>query len=283
MIVNEALAAAAARLRSAGVEHASADAELLLRHVLGWDRASVVARGDEPLPDREGLRFNWLVESRAGRQPLQHLTGTQAFWRHDFVVGPDVLIPRPETEILVEQAVRLVASVARPRIADVGTGSGCIAVSLAAERPDALVVASDISRPALRVAASNAARLLATVRLPLVRADLLSAFGAGALDLVVSNPPYVTAAEWSGLAVEVRDHDPRRALVPEEGVEALYTRLFADAARVLRPGGSVAVEVGAGQADMISGLATAASLASVRRVTDLAGIPRVVIAARPRG
>jgi release factor glutamine methyltransferase len=283
LTVNEALAKAAERLSAAGVEHASADAELLLRHVVGWDRASVVARGLEPLPDRERMRFFWLVEHRAARQPVQHLTGTQAFWRHDFVVGPEVLIPRPETEILVEQALRLVASVARPRIADVGTGSGCIAVSLAAERPDAVVVGSDISPTALRVAASNAARLLAASRVPFACADLTSAYRAESLDLVVSNPPYVTAAEWSGLAVEVRDHDPRRALVPDEGVPAIYARLVSDAARVLRPGGSVAVEVGAGQAEMVSGLAAAAGFVTVRRVTDLAGIPRVVIGARPRG
>ena len=281
MTVDEALAAAASRLRAAGIEHASADAELLLRHVVGWDRASVIARADEPLPDRERMRFDWLVEGRAARQPVQHLTGKQAFWRHDFVVGPDVLIPRPETEILVEQAMRLVASVARPRIVDVGTGSGCIAISLAAERPDATVIATDISMPALSVAAGNASRIAPGAGVAFVRGDLLSPFRDGAgFDLVVSNPPYVRESEWRGLAVEVKAHDPRIALVPEEGVEALYARLLNGAARVLRPGGSVAVEVGAGQAEAVSALAAEAGFASVRAVTDLQGIARVLVGAR---
>ena len=175
------------------------------------------------------------------------------------------------------------AATDRPRIVDVGTGSGCIAVSLAAERPDATVVATDVSGPALAVAARNAARLVPGARIAFVRGDLLAAFRAdAAFDLVAANPPYVPEAEWRGLAVEVKDHDPRRALVPDEGVEAIYARLFADAARALRPGGAVAVEVGAGQAAMVAALAAAAGLAPVRSVTDLQGIARVVIATRPR-
>ncbi|HEX6070828.1 MAG TPA: peptide chain release factor N(5)-glutamine methyltransferase [Longimicrobiaceae bacterium] len=278
MTVREALAAAASRLGEAGIEHAEADAELLLRHVLGWDRATLVASGDDPLPEQQRLRFGWLIDARAARQPLQHLTGTQAFWRHDFVVGPDVLIPRPETEVLVEHALRVVAAVPRPKVVDVGTGSGCIAISLAAERPDARIVATDVSAPALRVAAGNASRLLPGAGIAFVRGDLLAPFGDGAaFDLVVSNPPYVPEAEWRGLAVEVKGHDPRVALVPDEGVPQLYARLLAGAARVLRPGGAVAVEVGAGQMETIAALAGAAGFASVRPVTDLGGIARVLV------
>ena len=278
MTVNEALAAAASRLRDAGIEHAVGDAEQLLRHLLGWDRAALIARGKDPLPEQDQLRFGWLIGARASRQPLQHLTGTQAFWRHDFVVGPDVLIPRPETEVLVEHALRVVAAVPRPRMVDVGTGSGCIAVSLAAERPDARIVATDVSGPALRVAAGNASRLLPGAGIAFVRGDLLAPFGDGAgFDLVVSNPPYVPEAEWRGLAVEVKSHDPRVALVPDEGVPGLYARLLKGAARVLRPGGSVAVEVGAGQIETIAALAGAAGFAPVRQVTDLQGIARVLV------
>ena len=281
MTVNEALARAASRLGEAGIEHASLDAELLLRHVAGWDRATLVARGHDPLPEAEGLRFGWLVDARAARQPLQHLTGKQAFWRHDFVVGPEVLIPRPETEVLVEHALRAVAAAPRPRIVDVGTGSGCIGISLAAERPDATVVATDLSPAALGVAAGNASRLIPGARVAFVRGDLLAPFRDGAgFDLVVSNPPYVPESEWRGLAVEVKEHDPRMALVPDEGVEALYARLFADAARVLRPGGSVAVEVGAGQAEAVSALAAGAGFGPVRAVTDLQGIARVIVGTR---
>jgi release factor glutamine methyltransferase len=279
--VNEALASAASRLRGAGVEHAALDAELLLRHVLGWDRAAVVARGEEPVPEREGLRFGWLIEARAGRQPLQHLTGTQAFWRHEFVVGPEVLIPRPETEIVVEQALALAAGGREPRIADVGTGSGAIAVSVAHERPDAAVVATDLSAGALATAAANASRLLGgRGRLRFVRGDLLAPFADGVFDLVASNPPYVSEAEWRRLAPEVRDHDPRGALVPPEGVDALYARLLAGAARVLRPRGFVVLEIGAGQSAAVSALAASAGFDPVRPVTDLQGIARVLIGTR---
>lgn len=283
MTVSEALARAAARLRGAGVGSASADAELLLRHVLGWDRAAVVTRGGETVPSASAHRFLALVEARAARRPLQHLTGMQAFWRHEFAVSPDVLVPRPETEVLVETALGLLAGVEAPRVVDVGTGSGAIALSLAAERPRARVVATDISAAALAVARGNAARLgIGGVRF--VRADLLDAFLAGptgaAFDLVVSNPPYVRAAEWEGLEPEVRDHDPRMALVPPEGVEAIYDRLLRGAAAVTRPGGRVVLEVGAGQAVAVSALAAAAGLSSMSVVTDLQGIPRVVTATR---
>jgi release factor glutamine methyltransferase len=279
--VTEALARAAARLRDAGVPSPSADAELLLRHVLGWDRATVVTRGGETVPSASAHRFLALVEGRAERRPLQHLTGMQAFWRHDFAVSPDVLIPRPETEILVETALGLLAAIESPRVVDVGTGSGAIALSLAAERPRATVVATDLSPDALSVARGNAARLGLAGRVAFARGDLLDAFRDGAgFDLVVSNPPYVPAAEWEVLAPEVRDHDPRIALVPPEGIEVMYARLFRGAARVLRAGGMVAVEVGAGQAEAVAALARAAGLSSMSVVTDLQGIPRVVSATR---
>src|SRR5688500_5747879 len=139
--VTEALDAATSTLRAAGISEPGLDAELLLRHVLGWDRATVLARGDRSFPPGAEPRYMALVSARAERRPLQHLTGTQAFWRHEFLVGPAVLIPRPETELLVELGLEAVRGVESPRIADVGTGSGCIALSLAAERADAIVVA----------------------------------------------------------------------------------------------------------------------------------------------
>ena len=237
MTVDQALDLATSRLRAGGVAEAPLDAELLLRHVLGWDRAKVLASGRDGLPAGDEARFLRLVAARARRRPLQHLTGTQAFWRHEFVVGPAVLIPRPETEVLVESALELLKAIHRPCVIDVGTGSGCIALSLAAERPDAIVVATDLSAAALQVARRNASRLDLAGRVRFVRGDLLDAFRAGArtpVDLVVSNPPYVEEEEWRGLAPEVRDHDPRGALVPPEGVAALYRRLLEGAAPAAR-------------------------------------------------
>lgn len=282
MTVAQALDLATSRLRAAGVTEAALDAELLLRHVAGWDRASILTRGGEDLPPGDEARYFGLVGARASRRPLQHLTGTQAFWVHEFTVGPQVLIPRPETELLVEAALGVLPRRGAPRVIDIGTGSGCIGLSLAAERPDATVVATDLSAPALAVARENAARLGVAGRVRFVRGDLLDPFRALAtFDLVVSNPPYVRDAEWRDLAPEVRDHDPRSALVPPEGVEALYGRLLAGAARVLRPGGAVAMEVGAGQAAAISALCARAGFAPATTLADLSGIPRVVLARLP--
>ena len=283
MTVTHALDLAIARLHAGGVSHPPLDAELLLRHVLGWDRAKVLARGGDALSPGDEARFFFLVAARARRRPLQHLTGTQAFWRHEFVVGPAVLIPRPETEVLVEGCLGLLAATTAPRVIDVGTGSGCIALSLAAERPDAILVATDLSAAALVVARENASRLDLADRVRFVRADLLDAFRSGAppFDLVVSNPPYVHDTEWRDLAPEVRDHDPRSALVPEGGVAALYGRLLAGAARVLRPGGAVAVEVGAGQSAAVAAQAAEAGFQFPRTLRDLQEIPRVVVATLP--
>src|SRR5688572_27013396 len=280
--VTEALDAATSTLRAAGIADAGLDAELLLRHVLGWDRATVLERGGQSLPPGAQPRYTALVTARAGRRPLQHLTGTQAFWRHEFLVGPEVLIPRPETELLVEQGLETLRGAQSPRVVDVGTGSGCIALSLAAERPDAIVVATDLSAAALAVARQNAARLGLIRRVGFVRGDLLDPFrdGEGGIDLVVSNPPYIDESEWRGLAPEVRDHDPRTALVPEEGVAELYARLLAGAARVLRAGGTVTLEIGAGQAQAVLEQAAAAGFHSARAVNDLQQIPRVIVATR---
>jgi release factor glutamine methyltransferase len=283
--VLEALRAATARLRAAGVDAPEHDAEVLLRHVLRWDRARLVAAGGHPLPDEPERSYLGLVEERARRRPLQHLTGTQWFWRHELRVTPDVLVPRPETEILVEAALGLMADQVRPLVVDVGTGSGCIALSLAFEMPKAEVHATDVSRAALDVARDNAVRLGLTGRVVFHRGDLLEPVHslAGRLDLIVSNPPYVSADELPALAPEVRAHDPRVALVPPGDRLAVYRRLAPEAAALLRPGRSLAVEIGRGMEDEVSRELEAAGLRTTRVVPDLAGIPRVVIARRPMG
>ena len=245
----------------------------------------MIARGSEEVPDAALALFEAAIAQRARRRPLQHLTGHQAFWKHDFIVTPDVLIPRPETELLVETALEAIRDLRAPVIVDVGTGSGCIALSLAAERPDARVHATDLSPAALLVAHGNASRLRLQSKVTFHEGDLLDALGteAGAIDLVVGNPPYVSAEEWATLEPEVRDHDPRLALVPPEGVAGLYGRLFASAARRLRAGGVCVVEIGQGQADMVAGEARAAGLEVVEVRPDLQGIPRALVARRPPG
>jgi release factor glutamine methyltransferase len=204
----------------------------------------------------------------------------QAFWRHDFVVTPDVLIPRPETEVLVEAALERLSGLVAPVVVDVGTGSGCIALSLAAERQDAAVYATDSSAAALAVARTNAARLELSDRITLLEGDLLTPLEAqaGGIDLIASNPPYVDAAELPGLAPEVRDHEPREALVAAGGTLSAYERLAPQAARALRTGGWLVLEVGLGQADDVSRILEGAGFAVIDVRRDLQGILRTVVA-----
>jgi release factor glutamine methyltransferase len=280
MTVQDALAWAGRVLAEAQVSSPDLDAELLLRHVLGWDRARILVDARQEV-SAEGLdRFRTLVYVRATRRPLQHLTGVQAFWRHNFVVTAATLIPRPETELLVETALELMRGITRPVIVDVGTGTGCIAISLAAERPDADVHAVDVSAAALDVARENSRRLAIPVQFH--EGDLLAPLGslAGRVDLVVSNPPYVEPEEIAALEPEVRDHDPRGALVPPEGVAAMFGRLAREAGDVLRSGGHLVVEMGAAQEAMVTAALKAAGLRDVAVRQDLAGLPRVVLGRR---
>jgi release factor glutamine methyltransferase len=280
LTVDEALRRGAERLALCGVPDAAWQSELLLRHVLGWDRSTLLARGREAVPAEVESRFVALIAERARRRPLQHLTGRQAFWRHEFVVSADVLIPRPETELLVEAALELLQGLTSPTIVDVGTGSGCIALSLAAERPDATVHAVDVSPAALAVAAENARRLGLAQRVQLHQGDLLAPVTsrAGAVDLVVSNPPYVDPTQIDSLPPEVRDHEPRSALLAPDGPYGIYRRLGAGAAALLRQGGHIAVEVGRGMAAEVSAALAAGGLEVVDVRRDLQGIERVVIA-----
>jgi release factor glutamine methyltransferase len=282
MTVSEALRAAASRLQAAGVPDAAWDAELLLRHVLGFDRGALLSRESEELTADQEAQFLSLVEQREARRPLQHLTGVQAFYGRDFAVSPDVLIPRPETEVLVESALeRLPGS--QPTVAvDIGTGTGCIALTLAAERPACEVHALDISREALEVARTNARRLGLEGRVRFYQGDLALPLRdmVRRVDLVASNPPYVDAADFASLMPEVRDHEPRLALVPVPDAPRMYRRLAGGARRLLRPGGALLLEVGQGQAEEVSSICAREGFQVERVVPDLAGIPRVVVAVR---
>jgi release factor glutamine methyltransferase len=283
--IEEVLAVAGAALARAGVTDSPLDAEILLRHVTGWDRATLLAHPGREVAEPDRRRFLSLVETRARRIPLQHLTGVQAFWRQEIHVTPDVLIPRPETEVLVEGAVERLRGRARARVADVGTGSGCIALAVAAEAPDVEVHATDLSRAALAVAEDNARRLGLGDRVTFHEGDLLSPLAAwtGRLDVILSNPPYVDPGDAPDLAPEVRDHEPALALFPPGEPLSIYRRLLPDAVPFLRPGGWILVEVGRGQADAVALLARGAGLVVERVLPDLAGIPRVVEARRAGG
>jgi len=282
--VAEALALGTVRLREAGIESAGQDAEVLLRHVLGWDRARLLVDSARALEPDSEASFLALLTERAARRPLQHLTGTQWFWRHEFLVTPDVLIPRPETELIVETALDRLREASRPVIVDVGTGSGCIALSLAAERAGAAVWATDVSASALLVARKNASRLGLEGRVRFLEGDLLEPVRElfGQVDLVASNPPYVDPDEAPALPPEVRRHEPAPALYAPGERYLVYRRLVPQAAAALKPGGSLLLEIGSGMHGEVTRICEAASLRVERVIPDLQGIPRTVVAVKRR-
>jgi release factor glutamine methyltransferase len=260
--------------------NARRDAETLLMHVLGRDRAYLYSHAELVLSCRELSAYDDLLDRRSHGEPLQYITGHQEFWGLDLLVTPAVLIPRPETEHAVEAALDLLRGVASPRVVDVGTGSGCIALALASELPQGKIDAVDISPAALDVARQNAERLGLSDRVHFGESDLLEKYlsSGPAFDLVVSNPPYVGQSEADKLQIEVREHEPHCALFG--GIEGLdvYRRLVPQARQVLKPGGWLVIEIGYSQEEQIRALLR--EWDEVRSVPDLQGIPRVVVARR---
>ncbi len=258
------------------------DAEVLLAAVLSTDRVGVYLRFDEPLRSDDVDRYRELVRRRAAGEPVAYLVGKREFWSCELTVTPDVLIPRPETELLVERALAaLLDHEGSSRILDLGTGSGAIAIVLARERPQARVVAIDVSRAGAAVAHANALSAGVAGRVDVVVADWGSCLRAGArFDVIVSNPPYITTHALAALPAEVR-REPRLALDGGEDGMAAYRRLVPEAAAMLVPGGSLLLEVGIDQAPAVSALLSANGLVDVSWQEDLAGIPRVVAGAAP--
>jgi release factor glutamine methyltransferase len=263
-------------LRSRQVPEPARDAELLLRAALGRDQAFIIAHPREPVADDVRAQALELARRRADGEPIQYLLGEWEFWRDSFAVTPDVLIPRPETELLVEQGARLLAGLPSPWILDLAAGSGCIGLSLLRELPSARVVASDISARALRVAAANAGRLGLADRWQGLRADGLSAFRdlpGGFFRLVAANPPYIAGERYGELPAEVRDWEPRLAL--DGGADGLrfYREWIPAALGRLRPGGHLLMEFGFGQWEALQGILNAIGHRH-ELFHDLAGRPR---------
>lgn len=279
-----ALDAATQDLRRCGVPDPRREAEAILGCVLGTDRGGVVASRPDPLDPQAAARFQALLARRARREPFQYLTGEQEFRGLLFRVDRRVLVPRPETEDLVGAVLRALPPRAA-RIADLGTGSGCIVVSLCHARPDVAAFALERSADALEVARENALRHGVEGRIEFRHGDLAEPprEWLGTMDVVVSNPPYVGEAEWAALAPEVRVHEPKDALVPgPTGLEA-YRSLAPAAWRLLRPGGLVYLELGyrseAGAREAVE----TAGFSEVAVFPDLRGIPRILRAARAGG
>lgn len=285
MTLRERLLAARGRLIAAGVDNNEAvlDTNLLARHVLGYSRAEMLLRQEDPTPDGFEDAFNGLVERRARREPAAYIRGRQEFWSRDFEVTPKVLIPRPESELIVEELLALlpVDAPALPRrVADIGTGSGCIAVTVAAERPLVHIVATDISRLALDVARKNAARVGVSPRIEFLECAYLSGT-TGTFDFILSNPPYVTEAEYEDLQPEVREYEPDIALqAGEDGLRDIRQIIDVSAER-LKPGGTLFMEIGHAQADAVAELVKRFPALTLARISnDLQRIPRVAVIER---
>jgi release factor glutamine methyltransferase len=281
--------AARERLARAGLstDSAAVDAEVLARLALGWDRARYLAHRHEPAPEGFEQTFEALIARRITREPVSQIVGHREFWLRDFEVTRDVLTPRPETELVVEEALRIAgtwdgrgAANGPRRLVDVGTGSGCLAVTLALELPDVEVTATDISAAALAVARRNAERHNAGARIRFVEADLLGGLTPG-FDLVVSNPPYVPRRASQALSPDVRDFEPAEALFGgEDGLELIRTLLDQSAA-MLQPGGVLVMEFGAGQEEDVRILLSHRPHLALELVRpDYQGIDRVIVARR---
>lgn len=275
LTIAQALSQGAKLLDDARVSVPRLTAEVLLSHAVGCERSWLFAHSDDELREVWWIHYGRYLHQRLNGAPTQYVTGRQEFYGRDFRVTPDVLIPRPETEHVIEAALEL-AGGAR-RVLDIGTGSGAIAVTLALEMAGAGVVGTDISEAAVRVAAGNARRLQAGATF--VASDLAGCFADGCFDLVVSNPPYVPARDQANIQREVREHEPAVALYGGADGLDVYRRLIPEAARVLVPGGWLILEIGYTAHEAVG--AMLASWTDVRMRTDLAGLPRVMTARRP--
>lgn len=278
--IETARRALTARFKHAGIDSAELDARILVGSVLGLDLTGVIAAAAQILTDDQAERLQDIARRRIAGEPVARIVGVKEFWGLPLRLSRATLVPRPDTETVVEAALEILRTESRYdsrlRIADLGTGSGAILLALLSELPNASGVGTDISVAALRTARDNARQLGFSARAAFVACDYATAL-SGPFDLVVSNPPYISAAHIASLDAEVRDHDPHRAL--DGGIDGLdaYRLIAPEATRLLAPGGTLAVEVGLGQSGDVQGLLTAAGLVPAGPPKfDLAGIRRAV-------
>jgi release factor glutamine methyltransferase len=277
ILLRDALTEAVNRLTAAAVPSPRMNAELLLKFTLDCDRAYLFAHPERELKEEEQARYDRALAERARGRPAQYITGHQEFWGMDFIVSPAVLIPRPETEHLLEAVLPLVGpEQAALRLIDVGTGSGCIALALARELPRAEIHATDISPAALEIARANAARHQLESRVQFHETDLLQGLGADPFDIVVSNPPYVGESEEDQVQLEVRKFEPRQAVFAGPTGLEVIARLIPQAGNALRPGGWLVLEISGTIASEVERLLQGWNEVQIAR--DLQGVPRVISA-----
>ena len=276
--ITEVLLEASQVLSKAGVPDPRREAGSLLAFVSRRDRTFLIAHAEHVLTESELNDFRRVVERRATGEPQQYITGVQDFYNREFKVTPDVLIPRPETELLVEAALKVIELERQVQVCDVGTGSGCIGITLVCERPLAHLTAIDISGAALRVAELNAQTHSVTDRITFLTSDCFDSVAPNAqFDLVVSNPPYVSAGALSGLQREVKDHEPLVALSPGEDGLVVIRRLLSDAPRYLNPDGHLMMEIGFDQSEKLRRMIEPSVWRLIDILPDLQGIPRIAV------
>lgn len=271
---------AAERLAASGIEHPRYEAQLLLAHALGVSRGALLATLHPPIFQAQLDAYQDLVHRRCRRVPIAYLRGSQEFYGLRFLVSVDTLVPRPETELLVEAALEHLRTRPQAVMVDACTGSGCVAIACAVSAPGLRVVASDLSMGAARMAARNCMEHGVGRRCSIICGDALTAVGSAVADVVTANPPYIPSADLAELQPEVRDHEPRLAIDGGPDGLAVVTRIAAGAATALRLGGLLALEVGIGQARSVEQMLRQFGFAEVRAVRDIGGIERAVLGYR---
>src|ERR1051325_5258483 len=277
--IAEAILQAANTLRKAGVPDARREAGSLLMHVLDCDRSYILAHAEERITSEQSESYHEFVAARSGGKPLQYITGSQEFFGLEFIVNTEVLIPRPETELLVEASLKLISQIGAPVICDVGTGSGCIIISLLKNLPQARACALDISPAALAIAKENAVRHQVEERLELMRSDCFSTLDPDrgpTFDLIVSNPPYVAERAFDGLQREVRDFEPVVALTAGPDGLDMIKRILLESPQFLKTNGFLIFEIGFDQQQAVRELIDEKIWKLVDIYDDLQGIPRTV-------
>ncbi len=273
------LAAGADVLQRAGIDEPRRESSSLLEFALGRDRTFIIAHPEFDPGDEVQCRFLGFVDRRSAGEPFHYIKGSKEFYGLDFEVSPAVLIPRPETEMLVERSLHFLENHDRPRFCEVGVGSGCISIAVLANEPRATAVGLEISEAAMEVAAKNASRYSVSARFELRRSDVFGGLRASEkFDLIVSNPPYIPAADVAFLQPEVRDHEPHAALTDGSDGLSVIRRIVSVAPGHLIPGGLLAFEIGIGQLTAVEGMFASAVWSDIAVQTDLQGIPRTVAA-----
>lgn len=276
MKVADALKTASEILQNSGIENPRREASSLLAHALQKDKTFLIAHDDYSLTGKEENRFREILERRAIREPFQYIVGKQEFFGLDFIVTPDVLIPRPETELIVEESIEILKGTGKSAICEIGTGSGCISVSILYQVQSASAVGLDISENALGIARKNAEIHEVNERLELKVSDVFSALEAEKFDLIVSNPPYIPSIDIFNLQPEVRDYEPLNALTDGGDGFSIIRKIILETPHFLKPKGILLMEIGFEQAAKVETLFSLEIWNSIDYLFDLQGIPRTV-------